>query len=171
MIGKCRSCGTERRMHRDHIVPKSLGGSDNDSNIQYLCANCHEDKTVAQNSEVQKASSARPAVAAAHKARMQQYWADPAHRKQQSERLNKPETRERLSQSLGAAYCRPGVREHLSRVKKAHWQNPKYRAKTLEALRKSARTPESRARKSAAAFKREALKRATRLVIFANLSE
>lgn len=39
-------CGTWRHsLHRDHIVPKFRGGSDEPSNIQLLCANCHEDKT------------------------------------------------------------------------------------------------------------------------------
>lgn len=44
--GPCAFCGTQRRsLHRDHIVPKWKGGNDDDSNIQFLCANCHEDKT------------------------------------------------------------------------------------------------------------------------------
>lgn len=42
----CERCGTVRpQLQRDHIVPRFLGGSDHHSNIQYLCANCHEDKT------------------------------------------------------------------------------------------------------------------------------
>jgi len=32
-------------LHRDHILPKFKGGTDDPSNIQLLCANCHEDKT------------------------------------------------------------------------------------------------------------------------------
>ena len=32
-------------MHRDHIIPKCKGGTDEEINIQWLCANCHEDKT------------------------------------------------------------------------------------------------------------------------------
>ena len=55
--GKCLYCETHRvSLHRDHIIPKSLGGSDDKSNIQYLCANCHEDKTREEMSEIQKAS-------------------------------------------------------------------------------------------------------------------
>ena len=45
LFGKCVRCGIERRMHRDHIVPRFLGGTDEPGNIQLLCANCHEDKT------------------------------------------------------------------------------------------------------------------------------
>ena len=44
--GPCGKCGVERRfLHRDHIMPRFRGGTDDPSNIQYLCANCHEDKT------------------------------------------------------------------------------------------------------------------------------
>lgn len=44
--GNCQRCGTERySLIRDHIVPQYAGGSDDESNTQYLCNNCHEDKT------------------------------------------------------------------------------------------------------------------------------
>jgi 5-methylcytosine-specific restriction endonuclease McrA len=40
-------CGIWRRsLHRDHIVPKFKGGGNEPENIQLICANCHEDKTV-----------------------------------------------------------------------------------------------------------------------------
>ena len=49
MSGACLKCGTWReRLQTDHIVPRSRGGSDDPSNLQYLCANCHEDKTRAE---------------------------------------------------------------------------------------------------------------------------
>ena len=44
--GNCVKCGTWRySLHRDHVIPKFKGGADDPSNIQLLCANCHEDKT------------------------------------------------------------------------------------------------------------------------------
>lgn len=46
MKGNCCKCGIYRKtIHRDHIIPKWQGGSDASSNIQLLCAHCHEDKT------------------------------------------------------------------------------------------------------------------------------
>jgi hypothetical protein len=32
-------------LQRDHILPIWRGGMDVETNVQYLCANCHEDKT------------------------------------------------------------------------------------------------------------------------------
>ena len=44
--GNCQKCGTWRQsLHRDHKIPQFEGGSDDESNCQYICANCHEDKT------------------------------------------------------------------------------------------------------------------------------
>jgi hypothetical protein len=44
--GNCQRCGTLRwRLDKDHIVPKLFGGTDDPSNIQWLCQNCHCDKT------------------------------------------------------------------------------------------------------------------------------
>lgn len=44
--GDCPNCGTWRySLHRDHIIAKWKGGIDEESNCQYICANCHEDKT------------------------------------------------------------------------------------------------------------------------------
>jgi 5-methylcytosine-specific restriction endonuclease McrA len=44
--GNCSKCGAWRQsLHREHIIPKFKGGSEDPSNIQYICANCHEDKT------------------------------------------------------------------------------------------------------------------------------
>jgi 5-methylcytosine-specific restriction endonuclease McrA len=44
--GYCKHCGIWRKsLHRDHIIPKCKGGIEDPSNYQYLCANCHEDKT------------------------------------------------------------------------------------------------------------------------------
>jgi len=45
----CRTCKTLGRTtfanEVDHIVPKSLGGTDDDDNLQPLCKACHSRKT------------------------------------------------------------------------------------------------------------------------------
>ena len=39
----CWRCGCERNVQRCHIVPDSLGGKDEPSNIVLLCSRCHAD--------------------------------------------------------------------------------------------------------------------------------
>ena len=44
--GNCALCGVWRySLHGDHINPRFKGGIDSPENIQWICANCHEDKT------------------------------------------------------------------------------------------------------------------------------
>jgi len=42
-LDECRLCGFEDAdcLHEHHIIPRSRGGSDDESNIIILCANCH----------------------------------------------------------------------------------------------------------------------------------
>lgn len=37
----CVACGSTENLHHHHIVPKSLGGSDDDTNLITLCAKHH----------------------------------------------------------------------------------------------------------------------------------
>ena len=41
---RCEKCGTEQNLTRDHIVPRSMGGSNKHYNLQILCKNCNEEK-------------------------------------------------------------------------------------------------------------------------------
>jgi 5-methylcytosine-specific restriction protein A len=45
-LGICNVCGHHRRLQRDHIVPKWQGGTDDPSNFQDICYDCHAEKTV-----------------------------------------------------------------------------------------------------------------------------
>jgi 5-methylcytosine-specific restriction protein A len=48
----CRDCVAKGAVREasvpDHIVPLTLGGSDDDSNIRCLCADCHQARTAEQ---------------------------------------------------------------------------------------------------------------------------
>ncbi len=48
----CRDCAAWGFVREatvpDHIVPLTQGGSDEDSNIRCLCADCHQDRTAEQ---------------------------------------------------------------------------------------------------------------------------
>lgn len=66
-------------MHREHILPKWAGGADDDTNIQFLCANCHEDKTF----EERRSAAYRAYVS-----------------KQVTERMLSPEARANISRAV-----------------------------------------------------------------------
>lgn len=40
---RCWRCGCECKLHRCHIIPHSLGGVDNASNLVLLCNRCHRE--------------------------------------------------------------------------------------------------------------------------------
>lgn len=42
--GCCQRCGTEDNLSVDHIVPRSLGGTDNLDNLEVLCSSCNSSK-------------------------------------------------------------------------------------------------------------------------------
>lgn len=42
----CRLCGRADSTDVDHVVPKSQGGDDSDANLQGVCDDCHQAKTV-----------------------------------------------------------------------------------------------------------------------------
>lgn len=48
----CRDCAAKGSVREatvpDHIVPLSRGGSDDDTNIRCLCADCHRSRTAEQ---------------------------------------------------------------------------------------------------------------------------
>jgi len=41
---KCVSCGEEKKLTKDHIIPLSKGGTDYIKNIQPMCRNCNSKK-------------------------------------------------------------------------------------------------------------------------------
>lgn len=46
----CKACGVAVRVGQvDHVIPLDKGGSDEDSNLQLMCDDCHVDKTNRDN--------------------------------------------------------------------------------------------------------------------------
>lgn len=41
-------CGSTRQLYVDHVIPLSEGGSNDPSNLQVLCHDCHAAKTLAE---------------------------------------------------------------------------------------------------------------------------
>lgn len=131
--GNCAKCGIWRPiLHRDHIVPKGLGGPDTDENTQLLCAICDEDKTRDDLRAIARAVP--PEVMAAKLAKMR------AARKPMSE-----QTRRRMSAYFSGKPLSP---EHVARLKKT-WASPALRALVAERNRTRIWTDEQRARMSA----------------------
>ena len=49
---RCWRCGTTKSLQRCHIVARSLGGSDEPSNLVILCSECHADSPDVDDSEI-----------------------------------------------------------------------------------------------------------------------
>lgn len=49
---RCWRCGCERNLQRCHIVPHSLGGKDEPSNLVLLCKRCHLDNPNVADKEI-----------------------------------------------------------------------------------------------------------------------
>lgn len=60
--GKCVECGSVNFLEIDHIVPLSAGGTSNLSNLQLLCRNCFQKKSVKTWSNLPTVSRERPST-------------------------------------------------------------------------------------------------------------
>lgn len=45
---RCQDCGGEGSLQLDHIVPVAEGGADTLDNLQWLCPECHRQKTLGE---------------------------------------------------------------------------------------------------------------------------
>lgn len=55
--GKCQKCGANKNLCLDHIIPFSVGGRTNESNLQTLCRNCNSQKGAKWNEKAKELSS------------------------------------------------------------------------------------------------------------------
>lgn len=58
---ECANCGSEENIHIHHIVPLSQGGGNRESNLVFLCAECHKKAHAYVNNRV-KESGDYPSV-------------------------------------------------------------------------------------------------------------
>lgn len=49
----CQACHVRVSTECDHIVPKSQGGTNERTNLQGLCRECHQSKTLSEAAEAQ----------------------------------------------------------------------------------------------------------------------
>jgi hypothetical protein len=143
--GNCWECGGFRLfLQRDHSTPRYLGGTDDASNIQWLCANCHEDKSRAESSDASRRQHKRAPFSAEARARMSlAKKGKPGHPLSWEQRAAisarhkgktvSPETRARLSLALRgkkkslehrAALRQPRSAEQCKRIKVAAQNRP-----------------------------------------------
>ena len=121
MIGICANCGREGRVHKDHVVAKALGGSDDGVNIQCLCPNCHDDKTATDQSEI-----------------MRRYYTNPENRRKRSQA-------QKRALAAMTEEARASKSAKISRAKRAQYSNPDFRKKMSKAVA-AGMTPEVCAR-------------------------
>lgn len=56
---KCQSCGSDKKLEFDHIIPVSKGGSSEADNIQLLCRSCNRSKRALSTEEFATQSTAK----------------------------------------------------------------------------------------------------------------
>jgi hypothetical protein len=86
IAGNCAICGLYRHsLDEDHIIPRWKGGSDDPSNKQYICQNCHHDKTSKDvvGNKFREGTKHSPETLAKLSASHRQRYQDPEQREKQ----------------------------------------------------------------------------------------
>lgn len=145
--GFCCKCALSREhLHRDHIQPTWSGGPNIPENWQWLCANCHEDKTYLER--------ATPEYRAFQSGQMKTRMLSPEARAKISEgvrianltRVWTPEAREKCGLASKGKVRSPEVRAKISAGNKGKPKSPAHKealraahlGKPWSALRRSA---------------------------------
>ena len=122
--GLCIKCGAFRQsLHRDHIKPRALDGNDKPSNIQYLCANCHEDKSRIDMSSIMKKVRANSKTKKSWNAATKAALARPDVRAKRSAAIRASWTFERKAKQSAAAKITwtPAARKRMGIAAKRGW--------------------------------------------------
>ena len=99
--GNCALCGIWRKvLCRDRIIPKREGGTYEPSNVQWICANCHQDKSALEQSAAHKGRKKSPEQIARMVVKA-------------TGRPVSQETRERIRQAVKISWTRPEVRKRM----------------------------------------------------------
>lgn len=143
--GHCLKCGCWRKhLHKDHIIPRWRKGPDTPDNWQYLCSNCHEDKTYEERASVDY----RAMQSAAMKARM-----TPEARAKLSAAVRKSNASRQWTPEMRARTGRPGIKrkpftaEHKENMSAARRGKP-LSIEHREALKRAVRPPWSAVRRA-----------------------
>lgn len=113
--GTCQDCGSDRwKLHRHHIKPKSQGGSDDPSNLAFICSNCHEDRH------------------------------GPSGESEPWRLAQTPEARAKQAQSMRLRWTDPGYRERVMAARQASYRDPEVSRKKSEGVKRAIanKTPE-----------------------------
>ncbi len=168
--GLCQKCGVERiSRHRDHITPRykgiELGWTPEQieapENIQYICANCHEDKT-RQDLKGRKNSPEARAKMRGPRLHMRGIPMPEAQKEKLRGRFRSPETRARI-RVVQARVWTPELRAaHSAKFTGRRHGPDHYSPEALANLQRMARernaSPEMKAAIGRAADERWALK-------------
>jgi 5-methylcytosine-specific restriction endonuclease McrA len=127
--GNCELCGVFRKhLDRDHIIPRWKGGGEEKENIQFICQNCHKDKSCEDARGCKFSEESRAKMRASSR----KFWDSP----------RSAEARKNISE---ATKLRPSPRkgvkaskETRERLRVSHLGNkhsPEAKAKILAAIR------------------------------------
>lgn len=138
--GECEICGVWRAArHKDHIIPKFMGGSNAQENIQMLCANCHQDKTLVEHPQKIASQEWKDRHHAAARAVMTDPEIQAKHRTAVQNAMQRPEVRARISAGLLGHEVSEERRSNISKALKGRTLSSEHREAISNGLKRRLR--------------------------------